>query len=87
MANRRIEAFSAGCPACTEVIELVKRIACPSCDVNVLNMNDPSVASRAKSLGITSVPAIVVDGVLASCCTGRGPDEAALRAAGVGQPR
>jgi hypothetical protein len=41
---------------------------------------------RAKSLGIHSVPAVVIDGTLAACCAGRGPDEATLRAAGLGQP-
>ncbi|MCI0621793.1 MAG: thioredoxin family protein, partial [Acidobacteria bacterium] len=40
----------------------------------------------AKGLGIRSVPAVVIDGKLADCCTGRGPDEAALRSAGIGQP-
>ena len=49
-------------------------------------MKDPGVASRAKSLGIRSVPAVVIDGKLADCCAGRGPDEAVLRAAGLGQP-
>ena len=49
-------------------------------------MQDAAIARRAKDLGIYSVPAVVVDGELADCCTGRGPDEAALRAAGVGQP-
>lgn len=87
MATKRmIEVFSAGCPACDDTITMVKDIACPSCDVSVLDMNDPSVASRAKSLGIRSVPAVVIDGKLADCCTGRGPDEATLRAAGLGQP-
>ncbi len=86
MAKRKIEIFSAGCPACDETVGLVKRISCPSCEVAVLDMNDPIVAARANSLGIRSVPAIVVDGSLASCCAGRGPDEAALRAAGIGQP-
>jgi len=43
------------------------------------------VASRAKSLGIRSVPAVVIDGKLAGCCAGRGPDEATLKAAGIGQ--
>ncbi len=85
-ATRKVEIFSAGCPACQETIELVKRIACPSCDVRVLDMSDPSVAARAKGLGIRCVPAILVDGRLADCCTGRGPDEAILRAAGLGRP-
>jgi hypothetical protein len=47
---------------------------------NVLDMHDPQVAGRAKGLGIRSVPAVVIDGKLADCGTGRGPDEATLRA-------
>ena len=83
--KRKIEVFSAGCPACQETVALVNSIACPSCEVSVLDMHDPQVASRAKGLGIRSVPAVVIDGKLADCCTGRGPDEATLRAAGLGQ--
>jgi glutaredoxin 3 len=85
-ATRQIEIFSAGCPACEETIQLVNRAACPSCNVTILDMRDPQVASRAKSLGVRSVPAVVIDGTLADCCAGRGPDEQTLRAAGLGQP-
>ena len=86
MANRRkIEVFSAGCAVCEETISLVRRIACDSCDVSVLDMGDDQVAGRAKRLGIRTVPAVVVDGELAACCAGSGPTESALRAAGVGQ--
>jgi glutaredoxin len=84
--KRQIEVFSAGCPACQDAITMVHDIACPSCEVTVLDMNDANVASRAKSLGVRSVPAVVIDGKLADCCTDRGPDEATLRAAGLGQP-
>lgn len=83
--KRKIEVFSAGCPACQDVVALVQSVACPSCEVSVLDMNDPKVASRAKGLGIHSVPAVLIDGKLADCCTGRGPQEATLRAAGLGQ--
>ena len=84
-SKRKIEVFSAGCPVCTKTIEMVKRLACSYCDVTVLDMNDPQVAERARALGVRSVPAVAVDGKLAGCCAGRGPDEAALRAAGLGQ--
>jgi len=84
--KRRIEIFSAGCPTCEESIELVNQIACPSCEVSVLDMKKAEVASRAKALGIRSVPAVVIDGRLADCCAGRGPDETTLRDAGLGQP-
>jgi hypothetical protein len=29
---------------------------------------------------------VVIDGKLADCCSGRGPDEVTLKAAGLGQP-
>lgn len=85
-AKRTIEVFSAGCPACEETIALVNRIACPSCEVEVLDMHQPAVAAKAKTYGIRSVPAVVIDGKLADCCACRGPEEAPLRAAGVGRP-
>lgn len=85
-ATRKIEVFSAGCPVCEDTIALINRIACPSCEVKILDMQQPDVAQRAKSYGIRSIPAVVVNGKLAECCTGRGPDEATLRAAGIGQP-
>ena len=84
--KRIIEVFSAGCPVCDDTVKLVNNLACPSCEVNVLDMKTPEVAERAKTLGIRSVPAVVIDGKLADCCTGRGPDEATLKAAGLGKP-
>jgi glutaredoxin 3 len=85
-AKRMVEIFSAGCPACEDIIELIDRMACPSCQVMVLDMKHPDVASRAKRIGIRSVPAVVINGQPADCCVGRGPDEHVLRAAGLGQP-
>ena len=85
-AKRKVEVFSAGCPVCQEAVERVRALACPDCEVTVLDMNDPAVAARAKALGVSSVPAVAVDGKLAGCCAGRGIDEAALKAAGVGTP-
>lgn len=85
-AQRKVEIFSAGCPACEETVAMVERIACPSCDVEVLDMGDSAVAAKAKSYGVRRVPAVAIDGRLASCCAEGGPDEASLRAAGVGAP-
>ena len=85
-SKRQIEIFSAGCAACDETVAMVKRIACSSCDVEVLDMHEPAVAAKAKSYGVCTVPAIAIDGRLAACCTANGPDEASLRAAGVGVP-
>ncbi len=86
MSNKRkIEVFSAGCAVCEQTEQLVKQIACDSCQVEVFDMHDADVAKRAEGLGIKSVPAVVIDGKVASCCAGRGPDESALRDAGLGK--
>jgi glutaredoxin len=85
-ARRKIEVFSAGCPVCDDTIALVNKIVCPSCEVEILDMHKPEVSRKAERYGIRGVPAVVVDGKLADCCAGRGPDEARLRAAGIGTP-
>jgi glutaredoxin 3 len=82
--TRKIEVFSAGCSVCDDTVALINRIACPSCEVLILDMHKPEVSQQAKRYGIRSVPAVVVDGKLADCCTGRGPDEKQLRATGIG---
>ena len=84
--TRKIEVFSAGCAVCEETIALINRIACPSCEVEILDMHQPEAAKKARRYGIRSVPAVAVDGRLADCCAGRGPDEASLRAAGIRTP-
>lgn len=80
-----VEVFSAGCPACKEAIDIVKRLAGPSSSVVVQDMNDIKVAQRAKQLGIRTVPAVVIDGKLAECCRSGGLEEGVLRAAGLGK--
>ena len=84
--KRKIEVFSAGCPVCEDTISLINKVACPSCEILILDMHQSAVAKKAKDYGIRSVPAVVIDGKLADCCEGRGPDEATLRAAGLGVP-
>lgn len=84
--KRQIEIFSAGCAVCQETIDLVNEMACPSCEISILDMQDQTVAERARALGIKSVPAVVIDGRLADCCAGRGVDKDVLRRSGIGQP-
>jgi predicted DsbA family dithiol-disulfide isomerase len=76
-----IEIYSAGCATCRETVDLVKKVAGAGADVQVHDLQQRETAARAKELGIRSLPAVVVDGKLASCCAGRGPDEHVLREA------
>src|SRR5262249_700198 len=80
----KFEVFGAGCAGCEETIEMVVNAAGSSCEIIVQDMKDTRIAERAKSLGIRSVPAVVIDGRLVG--SGRGVDEQALRTAGLGQP-
>lgn len=81
--KRKVEVFTAGCVYCEEAIALVQKVACDSCDLEVLDMHQDSTVQRARELGVHRVPSVAVDGVLAQCCQGD-IDEEALRAAGVG---
>lgn len=84
MSKRTIEVFSAGCACCDEALEAVRKISCERCDVRILDMRDPAVASRAKQLGVERVPAVVIDGQLADCCARGKVDIEALRSMGLG---
>ena len=82
--KRKVEIFSAGCAVCDDTINLVSQIACQSCEVEVLDMRQGDVSTRAKGYGINTIPAVVIDGKLADCCVHRVLNEKELRAAGVG---
>src|SRR5213594_1436235 len=79
--KKKIEVFSAGCSTCNETIEMVKRLAGSSHEVVVHDMQKSEIATKAKKYGVRSVPAVVIDGKLASCCAGRGAEEHVLLAA------
>jgi glutaredoxin len=78
-SKRTVEIFSAGCALCHEVIEVAKIEAGSSCQIIVRDMMDARVLARAEKFGIRSIPAVVIDGKLASCCTGRGVDIQTLK--------
>ena len=85
----KIEVFIAGCPLCDEAEKTVKETACPNCEVTVYDLREGcetrECRKKAEEYGITRVPAVVVDGKLAACCTGTGKvDAATLRSMGVG---
>jgi glutaredoxin 3 len=70
--KRKVEVFSAGSALCHEVIDVVRVEAGSSSQIIDHDMMDARVLVRAEKFGIRSVPAIVIDGKLASCCAGRG---------------
>ena len=84
MAKRQIEVFTAGCPVCEPAVALVNEMACPDCEVTVHDLREPG-SELAASYGLKTIPAVVVDGNLVSCCDTPGPSREALAEAGIGQ--
>lgn len=84
MIKRKVEVFSAGCPCCDDAVQAVKEVACPTCSVEVRDMNEPAVAADAKRYGVNRVPAVVIDGMLADCCAAGKIDIDVLRSLGLG---
>jgi len=88
--KRQIEIFTAGCPLCSPVVEMVKEIACDSCEITTYNLNEefdnPEVKDKLVSYGVKSIPAVAVNGELLSCCTNNEISRQELIGAGVGQP-
>src|SRR3989442_9085748 len=94
--KRSVEVFTAGCPVCTEVVGLVRAIACPSCEVRVYDLRDGCATNecreKATRYGVTAVPAVAVCSLLlgSSPPTPNGasaPRGARIRRACLGAPR
>ncbi len=89
MNKRKVEVFTEGCSKCLPTVDLVKSLACDSCEVIVYDVKkgcDTNVCrDLAKKYGVSSYPAVAVNGKLLDCCVnGGGPSEESLRAAGIG---
>jgi thioredoxin family protein len=84
MGKRQVEVFTAGCPLCEPVVQLVQELACPDCDVTVYDLRESGV-ERARQHAVQRVPGVVVDGRLAPCCQGGKVSREQLQAAGIGR--
>ncbi len=81
--KRNVEVFTGGCPLCEDTVALVREIACSSCDVTIYNLSEQGM-EKAKEYGVTSVPAVVVDGKLLERCARQKLTAEDLKAAGIG---
>ncbi len=86
---RTIEVFTAGCLVCEETVKQVREAACSSCEVIVYDLNKGCETNecrdKAKQYGIKSIPAVVIDGQLASCCEKQCINIQTLKELGLGQ--
>ncbi len=87
MPQRKVEVFTSGCPICKPTVDLVKKLACPSCEVIIYDLtkdNKKDIADKAMAYGINRIPAVAVNGKLLECCEMNSVSENILRQAGVG---
>ena len=68
--GHKIEIFSAGCGICEKTIDAVRKMVGTDDEVHVHDMHHEATASRAVQLGISSLPAVIIDGKLSGCCGG-----------------
>ena len=89
LTKRKIELFTAGCTVCEPVVEIVKAMACSSCEVVIYNIAQPcetkECLDKVKAYGIKALPAIAVDGKVLSCCQNKGISVDELKKVGIGQ--
>lgn len=83
--THKVEVFSAGCKFCNSVGNKVKEIIGNNNILVTYNLHDEANAVEyyraADKYNINSVPAVVVDGKLLSCCGSNGFNKDVLAAA------
>lgn len=86
--KRKIEVFTAGCPVCTPIVDLVQSMACSNCEVDIYDLSkqtDPELyTGKLKQYKVTSLPAVIVNGQKVEAAEG-GITKEQLSQAGVGQ--
>lgn len=87
--KRHVEIFTAGCPLCEPVVNMVKDLSCENCDITIYDMvtqcDSKVCLDKAKAYGIVRIPAVVVNGKLLKCCENNAITKEALIEAGIGK--
>ena len=87
--KRQVEIFTANCPVCDPVVQMVKDLACEQCEITIYDLvkqcEDKTCLNKLEEYGVKKVPAIAVNGSLLPCCKDRGISKEELIKAGIGQ--
>lgn len=62
--HHSIEIFSAGCPLCKHVTDVIEIGRCQGCSQTVYNVKEMTedIKAKMKTYGVTSVPTVIIDG-------------------------
>jgi len=82
--KKQVEIFTAGCPVCEPVVQLVKDTAGAHCDITIHNLSEDCNDAIYKKYAIKRLPAVAVDGKLLECCKNIAITKEDLIGAGIG---
>lgn len=89
MMKRNVEIFTANCPICDPVVQMVKELTCEQCEITIYDLvkqcQDKTCLNKLEEYEVKKVPAIAVNGELLSCCENQGISKEELIKAGIGQ--
>mgnify|MGYP006429766743 CR=1 FL=1 len=87
--KRQIEIFTAGCPVCEPVVQMVNELTCDNCEVTTYDVvkqrEDKTCLSKLSEYGVKKLPAVAVNGKLLDCCQNNAVTKENLVAAGIGK--
>ncbi len=83
--KRKVEVFTAGCPVCQGVLDMVEELACSHCELIFYNLNKNEGVDQARAYGVTAVPAVAINGELLETCRRKPITRKDLQAAGLGK--
>jgi len=82
--KKQVEIFTAGCPVCEPVVQLVKDTAGVNCNITIYNLSKDYHNAIYKKYAIKRLPAVAVDGSLLDCCKNSAITKEDLIGAGIG---
>ncbi len=90
MSFTSIEIFTAGCPLCKPVVNMVKELTQEGFnEVTVYDLvkeyNSGDCLAKVEEYGIKRIPSVVVDGKLLACCAKQEITKDDLKNTGIGQ--
>ncbi|MDC6406348.1 MAG: thioredoxin family protein [Allomuricauda sp.] len=87
--KRQVEVFTANCPICDPVVEMVRELACDECEVTTYDLveqfSDKTCLAKMNEYGVHKIPAVAVNGKLLDCCKDSSITKERLTEAGIGQ--
>ena len=87
--KRQVEVFTANCPVCDPVVQMIKELVCDECEVTTYDLvkqcDDKTCLTKMNEYGIQKIPAVVVNEKLLDCCKDSAITKEKLMEAGIGQ--